>query len=183
MYRREPPTALQCVAMLADSKPLQVLAQAKQCANANRCRRACRALPQNFDIFKQYTTLIEQQLEEFIRSEGLTVKVSGLQAQGSQGMGLIALQGLLGCGAKARCARAFFWPLAWASYLLGGGRRDGLQEGFVRSHFLLRLLLQKARNEYPLTAMRCCFPPHAHLPPAGSTKAHWRPRFTSVEPR
>lgn len=28
----------------------------------------------NFDIFKQYTTLIEQQLEEFIRSEGLTVK-------------------------------------------------------------------------------------------------------------
>ncbi|GFR39877.1 hypothetical protein Agub_g379 [Astrephomene gubernaculifera] len=29
---------------------------------------------QNFDIFKQYTQLVERQLEEFIQSEGLTVK-------------------------------------------------------------------------------------------------------------
>ncbi|PNG99578.1 hypothetical protein TSOC_014640, partial [Tetrabaena socialis] len=28
----------------------------------------------NFEIFKQYTELVERQLEEFIRSEGLTVK-------------------------------------------------------------------------------------------------------------
>jgi hypothetical protein len=30
---------------------------------------------QNFDIFKAYASLVERQLEEFILSEGLTVKV------------------------------------------------------------------------------------------------------------
>eukprot|EP00198_Chlamydomonas_reinhardtii_P000679 XP_001690014.1 predicted protein [Chlamydomonas reinhardtii] len=29
---------------------------------------------QNFDIFKQYTSMVEQQLEEFIQAEGLSVK-------------------------------------------------------------------------------------------------------------
>ncbi|KXZ44085.1 hypothetical protein GPECTOR_74g699 [Gonium pectorale] len=28
----------------------------------------------NFDIFKEYTQMVERQLEEFIRAEGLTVK-------------------------------------------------------------------------------------------------------------